>query len=416
MLAALCIKDYVCPSPSREWKRRMASLILRGGTVFDGERVRERTDVAIVDGRVSAVGPDLPKIEGAQDIDATGRFVMPGLIDAHTHLALAPVPERKGDHPSAFFTAVRQARIKLASGCTTVRDVGGINHIDIELKKAIRRGDTPGPRMLCAGRFIATTGGHCHYFAEESDGPTAVRAAARAQLKAGADLVKIMVSGGVANVSEPPERLYMDADEVAAAAQVAHAAGRRLAAHIHPAKGITMAVRHGVDTVEHGAWIDEEAIDAMLETGAALIPTEAVYHYMAAANDPHYAQLAPVAQRVTKEKSARLKHAVARGVRIGVGTDCGRHFPYDAFAEELVHLGRAGMRSEAVLAAATAGNAEIIGLGDRVGRLAAGFAGDAVVLDGNPIEDLAAARAVRLVIQGGVALAPAAILGCGAVI
>lgn len=392
------------------------TIVVQNGTIFDGHRVTERADVAIEAGIIAAVGPDLAaRYPEARLIDATGAFVMPGMIDAHTHLALAPVPERKGEHPSVFFTAARQARVKLASGVTTVRDVGGINHIDIELRNAIRRRDVAGPRMLCAGRFITTTGGHCHYFAEEADGADYIRGATRTQIKAGADIIKIMVSGGVANLSEPPERLYMQPDEIVAAVGEAKAAGRRVAAHVHPANGIALCAKLGVNTIEHGAWIDDEAIDAMLATGAALIPTDAVYHFMAEASDKAYSALAPVAKRITLEKSTRLKHAIERGVKIGVGTDCGRHFPYDAFVHELEHLIAAGLSPLDVLIAATSGNAEILGIADTVGSLSVGQVADVVILDNNPLDAIAHARQVRLIIQGGIAINPASLLETGAI-
>ncbi|MCG6121565.1 MAG: amidohydrolase family protein [Microvirga sp.] len=388
--------------------------IIRNGTVFDGERVHERADVAIRGDAIEAVGRDLPAGSGeSRVIDATGKFVMPGMIDAHTHLALAPVPERKGEHPQAYFYATRQARVKLASGVTTVRDVGGISHVDIALKGAIQRGMTPGPRMLCAGQFITATGGHCHYFADEADGADAIRRATRIQLKAGADLIKIMVSGGVANLTEPPERLYMQPDEIAAAVAEAHAAGRRVAAHAHPAKGIALCARLGVDTIEHGAFIDDEAIDAMLAAGTALIPTEAVYRFMADASDRNYSELAPVARRICKDKTARLKHAVARGVKIGVGTDCGRHFPYDAIAAELEHLVAAGLSGEAVLRAVTAGNAEILGISGRIGTLAPGMIADVILLGANPLDDIGATRSVDAIMQGGEVLDPASLVQTG---
>jgi len=393
----------------------MDHLHLRLRTLFDGtEKLVENVDVKIAGGRIVAVGADLPVERDAAVIEAP--FGMPGFIDAHTHLALAPVREGPGPHPTVPFIAARQAREKLASGVTTVRDVGGIDHIDIELRNAIRRGDVLGPRMLVAGRFVCPTGGHCHYFAHEADGPEEVRKAARTQMKAGSDIVKIMVSGGVSNVSEPPERLYMDDSEVRAAVHEAHEAGRRVAAHVHPAKGIKMCADAGVDTIEHGAWLDDEAIDAILAAGAAVIPTEAVYYRLAGGNDPHYAELAAVAQRVTKEKSARLSHAIERGIKIGVGTDCGRHYPYDDFVSELVYLQAAGMTPLQVLAAATSGNAAIIGLDDRIGTIAPGMAADMILMDGNPVDDLSAAGAVTTVIQGGRPMPVDAIRMRGAVI
>ena len=208
----------------------MTSLLITGATVFTGEGpIHTRADVIVEDGLIAAVGPDLRAPEGAAVIEADGLFMTPGLIDAHTHLALPDVPERAEPHPDTPFHAARAASLCLSSGVTTVRDVGGNNHADLALSRAIRRGLVPGPHMICCGQAIVPTGGHIHYFCQEADGPEAVRAAARRQMKAGATWIKLMISGGIANVEEHPDEMHYTREEIAAAVE---AAAERGAGHI----------------------------------------------------------------------------------------------------------------------------------------------------------------------------------------
>lgn len=394
--------------PSFDVSRARPPLFIADAVIFTGtERGVFPGHVLVRDGLIEALGPDVARPADAEVLDAGGGFLMAGLIDAHTHLALPPVPERPEPHPDVPFHAVRAARTTLASGVTTVRDVGGNNHVDLALKRAIARGDTPGPRVIASGQAIVPTGGHIHYFCAEADGPDAVTAAARRQIKAGADWIKLMISGGIANIEEQPDELAFTAEEIAAAVNAAAARGRRVAVHAYPARAIRVACEVGVATIEHAVDMDEEAIDAIRRAGAAIVPTHAVYEHMAENRSGRYPQLAPIAQRVLARKTAPLEAAIAAGVTVGVGTDCGRHYPYDGIAREMELLEAAGMSREGVLLAATRGNAEILGIAARVGTLVPGMAADIILLGASPLEGLAALRGIHRVIQAGTVHDPA---------
>ena len=388
----------------------MTSLFITGATVFTGEGpVHTRADVAVEDGRIAAVGPDLKVPEGAEVIEADGLFMTPGLIDAHTHLALPDVPERPEPHPDTAFHAVHAASLALSSGVTTVRDVGGNNHADLALARAIKRGLVPGPRMICCGQAIVPTGGHIHYFCQEADGPDAVRAAARRQMKAGATWIKLMISGGIANVEEHPDEMHYTREEIAAAVEAAAARGHRVAVHAYPGRAIRIAVEVGVATIEHAVDLDEETIAAIKTAGAAIVPTHAVYEYMARNGSGHYPQLVDLASRVYAMKSGPLRDAIAAGVTVGVGTDCGRHYPHDGIGGEIALLAEAGLGLEGALTAATAGNAAILGIADRVGTVAPGMRADLALFGADPLNGADAYANVAHVIRDGILFAPRAL-------
>lgn len=377
-----------------------------GATIFTGtgDMIPHGT-VLIERGRIASVGPDGSVPRDATVLDADGLFLMAGFIDAHTHLALPDVPERREPHPSTPFLAARAAREKLASGVTTVRDVAGNNHVDLALRAAIRRGDVHGPTMLAAGKAISATGGHIHYWAREADGPDAVRQAVREQIKAGADLIKLMLSGGSANVGEQPERMQLQPDEIRVAVLEAREAGRRVAAHAHPSHAICTAAEAGVASIEHGAMLDDAAIEALLRHDVVLVPTQAVYQRIADNVDGWPAEKAELAQGIMARKVPALRRAIEAGVKIGVGTDSGRHFPSGEITSEMLALEAAGMPREQVLRAVTRGNADLLGLAD-AGTVEPGRLADLVLLGRSPLEDLAHARDVRIVLLHGQIVRP----------
>ncbi len=388
----------------------MNSLFITGATVFTAAGpIHTRADVVVEDGRIAAVGPDLAAPEGARVIEADGLFMTPGLIDVHTHLALPNVPERGEPHPDTPFHAVHAASLCLSSGVTTVRDVGGNNHADLALARAIRGGLVAGPRMICCGQAIVPTGGHIHYFCQEADGPDAVRAAARRQMKAGATWIKLMISGGIANVEEHPDEMHFSREEIAAAVEAAGARGHKVAVHAYPGRAIRIACEVGVATIEHAVDLDGETIASIKRAGAAIVPTHAVYEYMARNGSGHYAQLVDLASRVYAMKSGPLRDAIAAGVTVGVGTDCGRHYPHDGIGGEIALLAEAGMGLEGALTAATAGNAAILGLADELGTIAPGRRADLALFAGDPLADASAYGAPVHVIRGGTAFDPAAL-------
>jgi imidazolonepropionase-like amidohydrolase len=228
----------------------------------------------------------------------------------------------------------------------------------------------------------------------------------REQIKAGADLIKLMLSGGAANVGERPDRMQLKEDEIRAALVEATEAGRRVAAHALPSRAIQIAADAGVSSIEHGAFLDEPAIDAMVRNGTFLVPTEAVYERIANNVDGWSEDKAVAAQAIVAVKLPALKHAIEAGVKIGIGTDSGRHFPSNDIASELIAVSSAGMDTESVLLAATRGNAELLGLSEEIGTIEVGKRADLVVLQGDPRQDLEHLRAVRLVIRQGYAYDP----------
>jgi imidazolonepropionase-like amidohydrolase len=388
----------------------MKPLFIANATVFTATGdLHERVHVVIEDGRVAAVGRDVQRPSDAEVIDAGGRFVLPGLIDAHTHLALPVVPERKEPHPDVPFLAARAARIMLASGVTCARDVGGNNHADLVLKRALARGDVVGPRMLACGQAIVPTGGHIHYFCAEADGPDEVTKAVRTQIKAGAEWIKLMISGGIANIEEQPDELAFSREEIAAAVAAARAKGRRVAVHAYPAEAIRMAAELGVASVEHAVDMDERAIEALKQHGTVIVPTHAVYERLANDPDGRWPQLAPVARRVLERKETPLRAALEQGVKVGVGTDCGRHYPHDEIVRELELLQRLGMSGEQVLTAATRTNAELLGVAHMLGTVEPGKLADLLLVPDDPLGDLGTLRSIDEIILGGRRINPSAL-------
>jgi imidazolonepropionase-like amidohydrolase len=391
-------------------------LVIEGGTVFTstGETIHGGT-VFIDDGVLAGVGPEVAHQPDAKVIDASGKFVMPGFIDAHTHLALWAPRESSDFQPETAFWAARAAREVLASGVTTVRDVGGVNFFDIALRNSIAKGEMPGPRMLVAGKFVEPTGGHVHYFGREADGVDEIRKAVREQLKAGVDVVKLMASGGAANVGENPDRMHLRPEELEAAVVEASEAGKPVSVHAHPPKAIRACAELGVTSVEHAKGLDDQTIEVVLKHGMWVVLTQAVYKRIAENVDGHPAGKVEIATKVWEEKLPTARAAVQAGVKIGIGTDCGRHYPHSGFVGEMLETRDLGLTNEQTLITATARNAELLGLSNEIGTLEVGKRGDVVILGGNPVEDLEQAWKVETVVQGGVPLIPADILRLGRV-
>lgn len=297
--------------------------------------------------------------------------------------------------------AAANARAKLASGVTTVRDLGGIDRRNIEVGRAIESGDLPGPRVVPAGDFISAPGGHCHYWAREARGALAVRDAVGEQLDAGAQVIKLMASGGVAVPGERPTEAELTAEEIGAAVSESHARGVRVAAHAHPAAAIGMAVAAGCDTIEHGTWLDPHLIAQMVERRTALVPTLSVYDRMARNVDGIDAGLSATARAIWERKTPLLQEAWAAGVRIGVGTDAGSYFPSNDIATELELLVEIGLSPSQALEAATAGNADILGLGTEIGVVEPERVADLLLVDGEPLRDVGDVRRLwRVVVRG----------------
>lgn len=387
----------------------MARILIKGGTVFTAEPnqgVKPGWVVAVSDDRIQSVGPEAGLPSGPPFevvLDAGGKFVMPGLIDCHTHLSFngrESVFKLYADpHDKLAFEAVHSATTTVRSGVTTVRDVGGWNYLDVSLKRYIEAGLIEGPRMVVAGKIISATGGHCYVIADEADGPAAFRKAARTQIKNGADLVKLMVTGGGASPGQSLEAVQLELDEIRAAVEVAHSNGRKAAAHAHGAAGIKRAVLGGVDAVEHASLLDEEAAAMMAERSVFMVVTpghESMFPHI----DPDWVRrVMPLRARQAKT----VQIARQAGVKIAIGSDAGGspYSPHGHFGVILEEMVKTGFSPHEVLVMATAVAAECLGLQGEIGTLTAGKKADLVIINGNPLQDIKAVARVSTVIKDG---------------
>lgn len=385
-----------------------------GGTVADA-RV-----IDMEDGRIVAIGTAHgPPPAGA--IDIGGRTVLPGLIDAHCHVlsdterspGFGPPPPRHGEPPRPaalghYVLAAAAARI-LASGFTTVRDVGSYDDEASVLKLAVQMGIVPGPRILTCGRIVSATSPGGAIFGtmyREADGPWEMRAAVREQIRRGADFIKFMATGARSVVLEDPEPPQMTGEEMAAIVDEAHRMGRRVAAHAEGLAGTRLAIEAGADTIEHGLALHRtpSLLDVMAERGVVLVPTLSTFHDLAERFADDFATaLVDQAKRQLDEAYRTVAAARSAGVTLALGYDSG---PPGASARELMRLIDAGLTPMEGLRAATVGGAAALGRPD-LGRVDVGATADLLIVDGRPDADpevLLRAGAVREVLVGGARL------------
>jgi imidazolonepropionase-like amidohydrolase len=385
--------------------------LLRPDRVFDGTAMRTGVGVLVANGRIVAIGNGLTLPRGTHVIGLPGATLMPGLIDAHVHLFLHPYNETSWNdqvlkEPLSLRVAraVAAAKATLLAGFTTVRDLGteGAGDADAGLKLAIAQGVVPGPRILSANRAIVATGAYgpkgyafpVPQGAEEASGAGVVEAARR-QMGEGAEVVKLYADyHWQGNAGSTPT---FTVEEMRAAVQAAHDAGRKVAAHAGTAEGMRRAAEAGVDTIEHGDEGTPEVFRLMKAKGIGYCPTlaatDAIQHYRGwtgAAPEP----AAIVAKR------ASFRAAVASGVTLCAGGDTGV-FAHGRNAREEELMVAWGLSPLTVLRIATSGNAAVLGLADRVGAIRPGMAADLVAVDGDPAGDIAALEKVRLVMKEG---------------
>jgi imidazolonepropionase-like amidohydrolase len=388
-------------------------MILRDARVVDGTG-DVRNDAAIQfdpeSGRVEAVGDADPTTE-EPTYDLDGRTVVPGLVDAHVHFSLsgeASVADVVSmSDAELMLTEAVNARETLEAGVTGVRAMGA-RDLDVVLAERVARGDVPGPRMVANCRSITITGGHGHHLGREVDGPTECRRAVREQVKRGAQFIKFMATGGVTTPGTDPNAPAFTQAEMDALVDEAHRRGVHVAAHAHGAEGARAAIRAGVDTIEHGTFLDEETIDLLVAEDVILVPTLSA-PYRIVRNADH---VTDDALRKTNDVYERhiesFSNAVEAGVDVVGGTDAGTPFNYHgANATEISFMAEYGMDPHDALAAMTGRAAEVIGLED-AGTLEPGSFADFLVLEEDPLADLGALRDPETVVKGGEVVAGAA--------
>lgn len=375
-----------------------------------------QAEVVIADGRIawcgeagSADAP--PRAAGDPVVDLGGMTVLPGLFNVHVHLGLQlPFPERRVDpFPPGYRVMLnyRRALEAILTGTTSLRVVGEPHFTDIDVREAINRGLLPGPRISCAGHALIATGGHGHNSVGclEADGPDGFRRAAREQLRAGADLIKICLTGGIGTPREQAADKQMTDDEVKAVVEVAHSAGKRVASHTGGDQPIRDAVRLGVDCVEHGYRVEDETAAMMAEAGTFLVPTLCVTQeldYMRRHGVQEW--MLAKARAAADEHRASIKRALVRGVTLCCGTDLLPSDPVDgtvATIREVELLAAIGASPLQAIRAATLDSARLCGVDHEVGSLQRGKFADLLAVAGRPDHNIRDLREVRLVMKGG---------------
>jgi imidazolonepropionase-like amidohydrolase len=381
----------------------MKRTLFFGGTVFDSNAARfEKADVTISGGQIVEVGT---RLDGDDAVDVAGMSLLPGLFDCHVHLIVSRFDYwRSVQAPFSypFFEAVGHLESTIRAGITTVRDAGGA---DLGMKEAVDHGLIKGPRMQIAVSMISQTGGHAdcwfpsgtrlHIFPTHPgcpdtvvDGPEEVRQKVRQLVQYGAGVIKVATSGGVLSPRDNIHHAHLRKDELDMLVAEARAAGLFVMAHAIAAEGAKNAVRAGIRSIEHGVFLDDEAIDLMLKNGTYLVPTLVAPEGVLRAAD----EGAPISSLIlAKAREAIAAHresfrkAVSAGVKIAMGTDSGV-VPHGENLRELQALHSEGMKPEQVLVAATSAAAELMGLSDQLGSIEPGKRADLVLVNGDPLD------------------------------
>jgi imidazolonepropionase-like amidohydrolase len=394
-------------------------VVVHAGHALDvksGKVLADQT-VVVEDGKVVSIGSasDAKTSADAIRIDLPNATILPGLIDAHTHLTMDPQFGYESlaiSVPREALIGAKNARKTLLAGFTTVRNVGADGFTDVALRDAINSGDVPGPRMMVSGPALGITGGHCdnnmlpfEYHATGdgvADGVAAVQHKVRENIKYGADLIKVCATGGVLSLGDNPQHSQYTLEEMRAIVADAHRLGRKVAAHAHGAEGIRWAAEAGVDSIEHGSYVDDAAIAAMKEHGTYLVPTLYLGDWMI--ENAGLTHLPPPllakAQAVIPAARKNIAHAFSSGVKVAFGTDAAV-YPHGMNAHEFAVMVKLGLTPLQALQAATVNAADLLGWSGKVGTLEPGAWADIIAVDGDPLKDVTSLERVKFVMKGG---------------
>ncbi|MFL0355714.1 amidohydrolase family protein [Erythrobacter sp. GH1-10] len=379
-----------------------------------------RATVTVTDGRIVSIEEGWSATpEGATMIHLEGKTLVPGLVDLHTHISGDPGGEfwRAAVNPPEWYTlvAAKNARVTALAGFTTIRDLGSrSDQVTQSLRRATATGVVPGPRIVTSGRTIAIVGGHgdVNGFRREVNDALATSFACtgavecaemvRTASKYGADLIKITATGGVLSQQGRGLEAHFTPEEMKAIVDTARILGLKVAAHAHGARGIEAAARAGVQTIEHGTYLDEQAARVMREKGTVLVPT--LMALKGVSENIGTGTYTPVVEAKIREVSPYMASLVERGreygVKIAFGTDAGV-FPHGRNAEEFALMVEQGFTNREALASATTIAAEVLGMQNEIGRIAPGYSADIIAVDGNPLDDVTVLEDVDFVMVRG---------------
>jgi imidazolonepropionase-like amidohydrolase len=403
-------------------------IVLKANRMFDGRSDHITTPglVVIVAGKIQGVGAGAQTPTGAEVIDLGDATLLPGFMDAHTHLSFESSDDWRQDTlnhlrkpiPELALDASEYTRKTLMAGFTTVRDVGSGHYLDVGLRNAIRDGKITGPRMLVAVHSIGATGGHCDetgyrfgLFGKETgieegvaNGPEAMRAAVRFNVKYGADVIKTCATGGVLSLADDVDSPQLTQAELDALVDEAHALRRKTAAHAHGATGAKRAIRAGIDSIEHGTFLDDEALDMMKARGTVWIPTLMASWWIGQQIERgRYLppEIMVKARAAVASVNATFRKGLAKGVKIGLGTDSAVS-PHGMNATEFGLMVELGMKPIDALKAGTSVDAELLGVANRLGTLEAEKLADVIAVPGDPTADIHQTQHVFFVMKEGV--------------
>ena len=369
-----------------------------GGLVFDGKGNLLENHGVLVDGeRISRIAP-IGEFEGysSEKIDTSAGTLLPGLIDCHVHLVYCGEADPKTSllklgPGQIVMNAFENAQKTIRSGITAIRDLGGRDYLEFAVRDACNSGRQLGPTIMAAGKMICMTGGHGNVFGRIADGPDEVLKAVREQIQAGSDVIKLMATGGVMTPGVNPEDAHYTEEELRVGVDEGHRFHRTCASHAQGAAGILNAVRAGMDSIEHGIFMTQECLEAMLEKGTYLVPTLAAVNNIYLNRDNGIpAFIVEKTIRVRERHHQSIKMFYKAGGKIAMGTDAGTPFNiHGDNCQELKFMVELGISNSDAMQFSTASAADLMGLTDR-GQIEENFYADLLIVSGNPVEDISA--------------------------